>query len=55
MDKGIDGNPTSGWDTIVSIFDHKNNTFFDDPAPGQGIKQIKRLPEANFKELNLLI
>jgi len=56
---GIDGTPTSGWDTIVSVYDYENNTFFANPSPVGGdvvgIRQIRRAPEANFEELNLLL
>ena len=55
--------PTSGWDPIVSVYDHENNTFFADPvseneAPADGvvgIRQLKYAPEADFEELQLRI
>lgn len=61
---GIDGRPTSGWDSVVSVYDHDNNTFFDNPQPAPpnpdptaiiGIRQLHHAPEAQFEDLNLFI
>lgn len=63
-DKGIDGRPTSGWDPIVSVYDHERNTFFDNPVkfiPGRplptdgiiGQRQIRDAETADFTLLNL--